>query len=190
MLYLWRCKRKDLKNNVGYISNEIWNNVDGHTEFVCRNYHLFIQNFSCFRHFCILSKVFFLVLCSTLVLLLLSSSNFRHSLIPEGPLSGSLPAGCWLGESTQRSHSYISPHRCMSDQGRFHHCTSESPFFGWSWFPDNMSIYVPLCSSLENIWLQNQQKRKIQKLCEKYHCPSQPLLNITKSCVLECRTIT
>lgn len=48
MLYLSRCKRKDMKNNGNYISNENRNNVDRHIEFVCRKYHLFIQNFSCF----------------------------------------------------------------------------------------------------------------------------------------------
>lgn len=189
MLYISRFKRKDMKNNGRYIGNENWKNVDRRIEFVCRECHLFIQNFSCFSHFCIFFKVLLLVLCSTLVWLLHSISNFRHFLVPERPLSVLLPVGCWLGQCTQRSHSCISPRRCMSDQGRFHHCTSESPFFGWSWFPDNMSIYVPSCSPLQNIWLQNQQKRKSQKLCGKYHCPFYPLLNITRSCVLTCRTI-
>lgn len=91
-----------------------------------------------------------------------------------------------LGEHTQHPRSCIGPHRCMSDQDRFHHCMSKSPFLCQSGFPDNMSIYVPSCSLLESTCLQNQQKRDIQKLCKKYHCPSHTLLNITRSCVFAC----
>lgn len=177
MLYLSRFKRKDMKNNGRYIGNENWNNVDRHIGFVCRKYHLFIQNFSCFSHFCIFFKVLVLVLSSTLVWLLQSTSNFRHFLVPERPLSVLLPVGCWLGECTQWSHSCISPRRCMSDQGTFHHCTSESPFFGWSWFPDNMSIYVPSCLPLQNIWLKKTTKEKELEIV--WDIPL-PLLPITK----------
>lgn len=127
ILYLSRCKEKSCKT--------VWDIMIRKAEIMWTDVlSLYAENIICSSKIVAAFDTFFKCLFSSIfnsfvfsLVLILDIPFFLRGLHLIFCLFAVVGWQC-LGEHTQHPRSCIGPHRCMSDQDRFHHCMSKSPF--------------------------------------------------------------